>query len=286
MPDYQTLIGASELAQHLDEPSWRVVDCRFDLMEPAKGLVEYRRHHIPGAQYADLDRDLAGRVTGSTGRHPLPSPAVFADTLGGWGIGNDSQVVVYDHAGGAIAARLWWMLNWVGHERVAVLDGGYRAWREAGYTLSDGDENVDRSDFAPDPDAGLVISTDELESLLATGQAPSIVDARDSARYAGDREPLDRVAGHIPGAVNHPFSESLQPDGAWKGRDELKARWGRVLGDQLSWISMCGSGVTACHLVLSARLAGIPAPRLYVGSWSEWIRDPGRPVATGPGRPR
>lgn len=284
MPDYSTLISTGELRRHLDEPAWRVVDCRFDLMQPPRGLVEYRQNHIPGARYADLDKDLAGRVTETSGRHPLPSPGAFADTLSGWGIGNDSQVVVYDHAGGAIAARLWWMLNWLGHERVAVLDGGYRAWREAGYPVSDSVDRVARTDFAPHPDAALVISTDELVSLLETGMAPVIVDARDSDRYAGQREPIDRLAGHIPGAVNHPFSESLQPDGAWKGPDELTAGWGTVLADQASWVGMCGSGVTACHLALSARLAGVPAPRLYIGSWSEWIRDPDRPVAAGPDR--
>ncbi len=282
MTSYSNLIKVDELRQGLSEPSWRVVDCRFDLMQPAKGGDEYRQGHIPGAQYANLDQDLAGRVTESTGRHPLPSAHAFAMTLAAWGIGNDSQVVVYDQAGGAIAARLWWMLRWVGHQQVAVLDGGYSAWQQAGYPVSDNDVIVTRAEFRARPGPARVMSTAELQASLASGRVGAIVDARDSIRYAGHREPIDPVAGHIPGAVNKPFSESLNDDGSWKSRDELKKGWSRVLGDVWdgSWVTMCGSGVTACHLVLSARLAGYPEPRLYAGSWSEWIRDPDRPVVT------
>ncbi len=282
MTSYNYLIRIDELRQQLSEPNWRVVDCRFDLMQPAKGCEEYRQGHIPGAQYANLDQDLAGPVTASTGRHPLPAAEAFALTLTAWGIGGDSQVIVYDHASGAIATRLWWMLRWLGHENVAVLDGGYTAWRKAGYPVSQRDETVERAQFQPLPDAGLIISTDELLASLESGGGPPIVDARARLRFAGSNEPIDPVAGHIPGAVNHPFSESVTADGTWKSRDELKAAWTAVFGDNRggSWVSMCGSGVTACHLALSARLADYPEPRLYVGSWSEWILDPDRPVAT------
>ena len=282
MTSYNYLISVDELRQQLSEPHWRVMDCRFDLMQPSKGREEYGHGHIPGAQHANLDQDLAGPVTAATGRHPLPAADAFALTLSAWGIGNDSQVIVYDHSSGAIAARLWWMLRWLGHEHVAVLDGGYGAWQKAGNPVSHRDETFDRAQFRPLPDAGLVISTDELQASLESGGGLPIVDARARLRYAGGNEPIDPVAGHIPGAVNHPFSESVAEDGTWKSRDELKAGWAGVFGDDRggSWVSMCGSGVTACHLALSARLAGYPEPRLYVGSWSEWIRDPDRPVAT------
>lgn len=282
MTSYNYLIRVDELRQQLNEPHWRVVDCRFDLMQPAKGCEEYRQDHIPGAQYANLDQDLAGPVTASTGRHPLPAADAFALTLSAWGIGEDSQVIVYDHASGAIAARLWWMLRWLGHEHVAVLDGGYAAWQKGGYPVSHREETIVRARFQPLPDAGLIISTDELLASLKAGGGPPIVDARASLRYAGSSEALDPVAGHIPGAVNHPFSESVAADGTWKSRDELQAGWAGVFGDARggAWVSMCGSGVSACHLALSARLAGYPEPRLYVGSWSEWILDPDRPIAT------
>ncbi|MFQ5981876.1 MAG: sulfurtransferase [Woeseiaceae bacterium] len=279
MAHYRCLIDVDDLRSQLEEPGWRVVDCRFNLMRPQEGLREYRGGHIPGAQYANLDKDLAAPIGESSGRHPLPSADTFAKTLGDWGIDNGSQVVVYDQASGAIAARLWWMLRWVGHERVALVDGGYAAWQAAGYPVSDKREAVRRAQFEPAPDSGMVISTEELEALIDSGRAPPLVDAREGARFAGTREPIDSVAGHIPGAVNYPFAESLNPDGSFKRRDELKAGWSRVLGDQQAWISMCGSGVTACHLAFSARLAGFPAPRLYAGSWSEWIRDPARAVA-------
>ncbi len=275
------LIRVDELQGHLDEPAWRVVDCRFDLMAPASGQAEYAQGHIPGAQYANLDEDLAGPLSTSTGRHPLPSTTDFAHTLGEWGIDNESQVVVYDHCSGAIAARLWWMLKWLGHEQVAVLNGGYAAWQEAGYAVSASDESVASVKFEPDSVCDVVITTDELVQALKADNAPLIVDARDGARFAGRSEPIDAVAGHIPGAVNHPFSESMEANGRWKSPDQLRDRWALILGgdaDQ-SWVSMCGSGVTACHLALSAGVAGLPQPRLYIGSWSEWIRNPDRPVA-------
>ncbi len=283
MTDYEFLIDVAELRAQLAQPAWRVVDCRFDLMQPAKGQEEYGRGHIPGASYANLDNDLAGRVSDSTGRHPLPSTTQFAGTLGAWGIDNSSQVVVYDGGSGAIAARLWWMLKWVGHEQVAVLNGGFAAWQDAGYEVSDSVESVAALSFRAQANPDLTVSTRELEEAMLAGNSPLIVDARDGARFAGEREPIDSVAGHVPGAVNNPFSESIDANGALKSREELRQGWSGVLGadTDLSWVSMCGSGVTACHLALSATLAGYCLPRLYVGSWSEWIRDPARPVATG-----
>jgi thiosulfate/3-mercaptopyruvate sulfurtransferase len=283
MTNFRFLITIDDLQTHLDEPGWRIMDCRHDLMQPAKGFEEYGQSHIPGAQYANLDKDLAGPVTDSTGRHPLPSPEDFADTLGSWGIDNDTQIVAYDHASGAVAARLWWMMNWIGHERVAVLDGGFNAWQSAGLPLSNGNEPVMPLEYHPYPEPGMIMSTAELQSLIGSNDAPLLVDARDAVRFAGEREPIDAVAGHIPGAINHPFSAAFDENGHWQSAEELGKSWSDILGDRetASWVSMCGSGVTACHLALSAGLAGYPRPRLYVGSWSEWIRDPSRPIATG-----
>ena len=282
MTDFKYLIDVDELRPKLAQPAWRVVDCRFDLMQPAKGYEDYGRGHILGACYANLDNDLAGPINDSTGRHPLPPVTKFADTLGAWGIDNSSQVVVYDAGSGAIAARLWWMLKWVGHEQVAVLNGGFAAWQDAGFEVSDSVESIAASSFRTAANPDLIISTAGLEEAMLAGNAPPVVDARDSARFAGKIEPIDSVAGHVPGALNHPFSESIDAKGTWKNQQELRNGWSGVLGadTDLSWICMCGSGVTACHLALSAGLAGYCPPRLYVGSWSEWIQDPGRPVAT------
>ena len=284
MTGIKYLIGAEQLSLHLGQPNWRVVDCRFNLMKPEQGYEEYLQDHIPGALYADLDKDLAAPVSESTGRHPLPLPDSFADTLGAWGIDNDTQVVVYDQASGAIAARLWWMMNWLGHEQVAVLDGGYTAWQKADLPVSDSVPPVEAVNFSPSPDWDLLTSTDELEASIEAGDAPLIVDARDRARFDGKTEPIDSVAGHIPGAVNHPFSEAIDSEGCWKTAEELRQSWETVLGEHSGqrWISMCGSGVTACHLALSAAHVGYRLPSLYVGSWSEWIRNPERPIATNP----
>lgn len=279
MASYFDLITVHDLRPRLGEHAWRLVDCRFDLTQTERGREAYGQDHIPGAVYAHLDEDLAGPVSRSSGRHPLPSVGAFAGTLASWGIANESQVIVYDDAGAAIAARLWWMLRWLGHPRVAVLDGGYAAWKKADYPVSAGNESHARAEFRPRPVSGRVISTEELLASIESGCAPPIVDARDSVRYAGLQEPIDSVAGHVPGAVNYPFSGSLNADGSWRSVEELKKAWGEVLGNGRAWVAMCGSGVTACHLALSAAIAGHPEPRLYVGSWSEWIRDPGRPVA-------
>jgi thiosulfate/3-mercaptopyruvate sulfurtransferase len=282
MTSYNNLISVDELKHQLNNPSWHVVDCRFDLMKPSKGYAEYQQDHIPGAQYANLNQDLSGLITKATGRHPLPKVETFAKRLSTWGIGNESQVVVYDHASGAIAARLWWMLRWLGHTNVAVLDGGYDAWKKSAYATFGGNEAVVKTSFQALPNSGMIISTDELQKLLISDEAPIIVDARDRIRYTGKNEPIDTVAGHIPGTVNHPFLKGINADGSWKRKKELKASWDTVFkgSKDKSWISMCGSGVTACHLILSAQLAGIPNPRLYVGSWSEWILDPNRPIVT------
>jgi len=284
---FKTLIDADSLQELLGRPRLAVVDCRFDLMSPEAGRQAYLRAHIPGARYADLNRDLSAPVGPHTGRHPLPLPEVFAGRLGAMGIGNDTQVVAYDEANGSIAARLWWMLRWLGHDSVAVLDGGFKAWTARGGPLQSGEADPAAAEraarqFTPRVDAGSVVSTAELERALQDLKAV-LVDARAQERYAGAVEPIDPVAGHIPGAVNHPFPANLGADGRFLPAAEIKRRWEERLpgADPKNLVAMCGSGVTACHNLLSLEVAGLTGGKLYAGSWSEWIRDPRRPVARG-----
>ena len=281
MKSYRKLIEVAELQDLLGSAECRVVDCRFDLLQPQKGRTEYLAGHIPGALYADLDQDLAGPVTKDSGRHPLPDKNVFRATLQGWGIGPGTQVVVYDYASGALAARLWWMLRWFGHSQVAVLNGGLKAWIAGDGTLATEVPEFPESTLLEAPDSGRVITTDEVYSMLGKSDETRLVDARDRARFTGQTEPIDPVAGHVPGAINFPFSDNLNADGTWKSSQELRQAWAGLLGSGTPppFSVMCGSGVTACHLVLSAAIAGLPEPRVYIGSWSEWLRDAARPVA-------
>jgi thiosulfate/3-mercaptopyruvate sulfurtransferase len=277
------LVSPALLAAHLQDDSWQVVDCRFDLKAPEKGYDDYRAGHIPGAVYAHLDKDLAAPIGPDTGRHPLPPEATFAETLGSWGIDNDTQVVAYDNAGGAIAARLWWMLNWLGHSAIAILDGGMDHWQRFGGPIATALPRVSGRRFTATPDSAMVIDSDEIIDKLAGYDDFILFDARDEQRFLGNVEPIDSKAGHVPGALNFPFSTSVNEDGTWRDTQALGDEWATRLKSRADgeWAVMCGSGVTACHLALSASLAGISAPRLYVGSWSEWIRDPDRPVAVG-----
>jgi thiosulfate/3-mercaptopyruvate sulfurtransferase len=281
----KTLIDADSLRRLLGQPQLAVIDCRFDLTNPAGGLEAYVKGHIPGARYADLNRDLSSPVTAHTGRHPLPAPDVFAARLGELGVGDDTQVVAYDDANSSMAARLWWMLRWLGHEAVAVLDGGFKAWVAAGGAVESGEaatRTARTARFTPRVDPRAVLSTADLERALQAG-THLLVDARAAERFAGSVEPIDPVAGHVPGAVNHPFTANLGADGRFLPAAELERRWRERLAGKNAGqlIAMCGSGVTACHHLLSLEAAGIPGGRLYAGSWSEWIRDPRRPVARG-----
>jgi thiosulfate/3-mercaptopyruvate sulfurtransferase len=283
MTNYEHLIQAAELKDLIDADQCRVIDCRFDLLHPDKGRSEYLDGHIPGAVYAHLDHDLAAPITAGSGRHPLPCPDAFRATLQNWGIGSDTQIVVYDHASGGPAGRLWWMSRWLGHNRVAVLNGGLAAWSAAGGPLQQSVPQYPAAGISGLPDTGKIATTAEISAAVDGGSRLDLVDARERTRFDGITEPIDAVAGHVPGAVNFPFLENLNPNGTWKTPGELRGAWKRVLGSELpdSFTVMCGSGVTACHLVLSARIAGLNEPRVYVGSWSEWIRDTARPVAAG-----
>ena len=283
---FQTLIDAASLRELIDGAGVAVIDCRFDLQDPEAGRRSYLRGHIPGARYADLNKDLSAPVSLSSGRHPLPTPQDFAAKLDKLGVGNHTQVVAYDENNGSFAARLWWMLRWVGHPSAAVLDGGLKAWVAAGGATASGEETAvptaNRSRFSPRVDAAAVVDSAEVASLLRD-PLRLLVDARAAERYAGVIEPIDAVAGHIAGAVNHPFTSNLEPEGRFLPAAELRRRWlERLAGREPRAIAaMCGSGVTACHNLLSLEIAGLSGAKLYAGSWSEWIRDPSRPVARG-----
>ena len=281
---FQTLIDAASLRGLIDDAGVAVVDCRFDLQDPEAGRRAYLRGHIPGARYADLNRDLSAPVRLSSGRHPLPTPQVFAATLDKLGIGNHTQVVAYDENNGSFAARLWWMLRWVGHPSAAVLDGGFKGWVSAGGATASGEETAvpTANRFSPRVDAAAVIDIAQV-ALLLRDPRQLLVDARAAERYAGVIEPIDAVAGHIAGAVNHPFTSNLGPEGRFLPAAELRRLWQERLAgrDPRAVAAMCGSGVTACHNLLSLEVAGLRGAKLYAGSWSEWIRDPSRPVARG-----
>ncbi len=278
---WTTIIGSDDLAVHVGNPDWVVCDCRFSLTDPGAGRRAYNAGHIPGARYVDLDRDLAGPRTDTSGRHPLPNPAALAQLLGEWGTDERVQVVAYDDAGGTIAARLWWLLRWLGHEAVAVLDGGWSRWCAEQRDTSSTIPTPRQRRFEPRPDTRAWLSTDALAQLVQGG-AITLVDARSRERFRGDQEPMDPVAGHVPGALNRPCLDNLDPTGRMRTAAHLRDEFARLLaGSGAPVVHMCGSGITACHNQLAMAVAGLPASRLYVGSWSEWIRDPRRPIATG-----
>jgi thiosulfate/3-mercaptopyruvate sulfurtransferase len=283
---FTTLIGAAALRDLVGKPGITVIDCRFDLMDPEGGRRAYLQGHIPGARYADLNRDLSAPITAASGRHPLPTPDEFAGTLARLGVGRATQVIAYDDSAGAFAARAWWMLRWVGHPAAAVLDGGLKAWVSEGGALQSGEEMplpaAEVSHLSARADATAVIGSAELERRLSD-PAFLLIDARAGERFAGTVEPIDAVAGHIEGAVNHPFSANLGADGRFLPAPVLRQAWERRLAGRspAQVAAMCGSGVTACHNLLSLEVAGLHGAKLYAGSWSEWIRDPHRPIARG-----
>ncbi len=286
--DLTTLIDVASLREALATPGTAVLDCRFDLAAPDAGRAAYLRSHIPGARYVDLNRDLSAPVSAASGRHPLPDPQALAAFFRGLGLAPSTQAVVYDESNGSFAARAWWLLRWLGHPKVAVLDGGLSAWLRAGGATESGEPPRPAGQSAAG--TGSTVRVDRraalgAEELTAALQNPRtlLIDARAPERYTGAVEPIDPVAGHIPGAVNHPFSTNLRSDGRFLPSEELERRWRDRLGgaSPADVIVMCGSGVTACHNLLALERAGLPGARLYAGSWSEWIRDPRRPVARG-----
>ena len=276
---YGTLVDVETLKAHLGDPNWLVVDVRHQLSDTGYGERVYAQSHIPGAVFLHCDRDLSGPMTGRNGRHPLPDPQRLATRLGEIGIGPQTQVVVYDDTQGMIAGRLWWLLRWLGHDTVALLDGGLQAWQAAGGAMTDVQPTLEAREFTPAlRDAW--VTADYVMECLETPHM-HLIDARGPDRFRGENETIDPVGGHIPGAVNRFFKDNLLPDGRFKPAAELRAEWLAVLAgaepDQV--IHQCGSGVSACLNLVAMELAGLPGSRLYAGSWSEWCADPGRPVA-------
>jgi thiosulfate/3-mercaptopyruvate sulfurtransferase len=275
---FSTLVSTAELAANLG--SWRVFDCRHDLAKPELGGEQYREAHIPGALFASLDRDLSAPKSGRNGRHPLPTPEAFGAWLGQQGLRPGDQVVCYDAANGAMASRLWWMLRWVGHDAVAVLDGGLAKWSAEGRAVSAEVPQVTPSVFAIRPRAEMAVGA---EALAKTLRKRVLLDARAPARYRGEQEPIDPVAGRIPGALNRFNMDNVRADGRFKSAEELKREFAQVLGARApsEVVNYCGSGIVACHNILAMELAGLPGAKLYAGSWSEWIADPARPREKG-----
>jgi thiosulfate/3-mercaptopyruvate sulfurtransferase len=274
-----SIVTAAELAAH---PHWRVFDCRHDLAQPALGAQRHAEGHIPGALHAHIDNDLSGAMTGSNGRHPLPERDAFVAWLGRVGLRPDDQVVAYDNAGAAFAVRLWWLLRWVGHRAVAVLDGGIEAWSDEGRPLETETRRPTATSY--EPAAGTQPSVDADYVLRHIGRPDTVViDARAAGRFAGQVETIDPVAGHIPGARNRPYAANLDAQGRFKPADVLRAEFAALLGGAPAdaVVAQCGSGVTACHHLLALHIAGLNGARLYPGSWSEWCSDPARPVAVG-----
>jgi thiosulfate/3-mercaptopyruvate sulfurtransferase len=270
------------LRERLSDPGLRVFDCRFSLADPLAGQRAYDRGHLPGARFADLDRHLSSPIGPDTGRHPLPTPDRIWGLLGRAGVGPGTEVVVYDDLGGAFALRLWWLLRWIGHTRTSLLDGGIQAWMAVGGSLTTEVPDASAGVFVGKPDDTLWVGTHELVRELESGSA-LVVDARAPERFRGEVEPIDPIAGHIPGAINLPFAGNLDERGRFLSAHALRQRFEGALGDcpPERAVHSCGSGVNACHNVFAMELAGLGGSRLYAGSWSEWIRSPQRPVATG-----
>lgn len=278
---YSTLVSTAELKRHLDDPSFVIVDCRHNLADVDAGERAYRAEHIRGARFMHIDRDLSGEKTGLNGRHPLPEATSLAATFSRAGIDTSKQVVAYDQNTGMWAARLWWLLRWLGHSAVAVLDGGFDKWLAERLPVDNKEPAPGHGRFVPGP-VQPTASADEILRHLDDG-ALLVLDARAPERYRGDLEPIDPVAGHIPGARNRPYSENLSPQGTFKSPALLRSEFEALLGERKpsTVVHQCGSGVTACHSVLAMAVAGLAGSRLYPGSWSEWIADPKRPVARG-----
>jgi len=275
------LVTTEELQQHLGDQSWVVFDARHDLMNVDKGRRSYAEGHVPGAFFMHTDEDLSGTKTGKNGRHPLPDIDTFAAKMNRCGVGPGVQVVVYDDLGGNFAVRLWWLLTWLGHEDVALLDGGWPAWEKEGRPVTKDVPAPRQGRFVPRPHLGDVVDIHFVDRFRED-PAIKLIDARAAERFEGRNETIDPVAGHIPGAINRFWQKNLTPAGLFKKPDQLRAEYAQLLESTApeQAVHMCGSGVTSCHNMFAMKLAGLPIGRLYAGSWSEWCADPSRPIAT------
>jgi thiosulfate/3-mercaptopyruvate sulfurtransferase len=276
-----TLVSTDLLAAHL-QAGWVIVDCRYDLKDPTRGREQYGAAHIPGAVYASLSHDMAAAPTGTNGRHPIPTPEAMAETFSRLGIGRGAQVVAYDQDNGMYASRLWWMLRYMGHDAVAVLDGGWTKWTREGRPTRTGEESPSPSTFSGTPRHRVRLHVADVEQLIGDREV-LLVDARAPERFAGDSETLDKAAGHIPGAANHFFGSNVADDGTMLPPERLRAQFARTFGERRpdQVVMYCGSGVTACQNLLAMEHAGLRGARLYPGSWSEWSSDPNRPIEKG-----
>jgi thiosulfate/3-mercaptopyruvate sulfurtransferase len=279
---FNTIVSTDQLQSHLTHPDWVIVDVRFDLTNPALGRQAYEAAHIPGAVYMDLNDDLAGTPTGQNGRHPLPDVDVLVKTLGRLGIDERKQVIVYDGGSMMFVGRLWWMLRWLGHDAVAILDGGYAAWEREGRAVSSARPQPRSTSFVPNLRPGLQVDTDTILCGLAQ-RAQLIVDARSPERFSGLTEPIDAIGGHIPGARNWPFAKNLTSEGKLVPTAQLRTQFEALLAGRAPTevVHSCGSGVSALANMIAMEAAGLTGSRLYVGSWSKWSADPSRPVAQG-----
>ncbi len=278
---YRTLIDTATLAKNIDTDDWRIFDVRHDLANPDLGPEQYAEGHLQGAAFVALDTDLSGEKTGTTGRHPLPDPADFQARLSEWGLRPGQQVVVYDGSGGTYAGRMWWMLRWMGHYSVAILDGGFAKWEKEGRPVTAEVPHFTPTTYRAAPRT-MHVDVDFIASNLGKSEV-TVVDARAAGRYAGMGETIDPVGGHIPGALNRFYTENLTKEGVFKSPETLAKEFAALLGNRTpkQIVHQCGSGVSACHNILAMEVAGLAGSRLYPGSWSEWCADPARPVATG-----
>ncbi len=280
--EYNTIISAAELGDLVASEHVRIFDCRFSLKDPQGGLKNYKSGHIPGAQFADMDTQLSSPMTETSGRHPLPNADVFIEQLKDWGVNNATQVIAYDDISGAFAARMWWMMRWVGHTKVAVLDGGLQKWLDSGNVLEKEIPQFPRGTFSGHANMQWLIDLNSVRKELDASNI-TLIDARAADRFTGKDQKTDPVPGHIPGAKNLPFGGNLNKDGMFLSADQIRDRFnGLVQGESIERVvNMCGSGVTACHNLLALEIAGFDPSRIFIGSWSQWIRDASRPVATG-----
>lgn len=279
---FETIISTKELFTNLHNKNWVVVDCRFDLAAPEWGEEEYRELHIPGAVYAHIDRDLSGAKTPFNGRHPLPEPKDFCNVLSRLGISADTQVIACDATSGSFASRLWFLLRLYGHKKVALLDGGFGQWHKEGFPIESGWNENAPGHFAGSPDMSLLATTPDVEAMIGK-PGWALIDARAPERFTGEQETIDTKAGHIPGAIDRFYGKNTDADGLFLPADQLKEEFNQLIAGipPEKIIIYCGSGVTSCHHLVAMAIAGLPQPRLYAGSWSEWIRNPSHEIATG-----
>ena len=277
---YKTIISAENLIESLPDENTLVFDCRCDIKDTTYGIQAYTEGHIPGSIYVNVDTDLASEKTPSSGRHPLPDADALSEKLSQWGLSSEKQAVIYDDASGAFAGRMWWILKWLGHKKVAVLDGGLGSYMSIGGKLTTDETIFEKNIFTPNIQSEMVVEITDVEEAQYK-MNKLIIDARSKERYLGIKDLVDPIAGHVPGAISHPLSLNLNKDGKFRSPEDLKLAFDKIIADTTSEnvISMCGSGITACHNILAMEIAGIKGIKLYVGSWSEWITDKSRPIA-------